>query len=216
MEITKSDIQKLVIVKKDNTIKNHFLNSFTKQYKTFGETQENTIKIWQKTKTTGIAYPIFTFEFNSKNKLIKTTEKLNPIARFSQLLFPLFFFFPLLQNAFSDFEFKRFFACISAFLFLTFACYLVSNKIYQYEKKEQLNDFYKTLDIKVEEKQEKEWTKSKILTRLFTYPFCFALLLFNIFSLIPKGEIFLSLPIFIIVGVYLYSDLKMIFKKKKT
>ncbi|UTN04451.1 hypothetical protein L0669_00780 [Flavobacterium bizetiae] len=215
MEITKSDIQKLIEVKKEDTIKNHFLYSITKQYRSFGEIKENTIKVWKRTNTTGMSYPIFTFEFNSENKLIKTTDKLNPIAKFSQLLFPLFFFFPLLLNAFTDFEFKRFFACISAFLFLTFVCYLVSNKISKYEKKEQLNDFYKIIGVKTEDKQEREWSKSKILTRLFTYPFCFALILISIFSIIPERGFLLAIPMLGIIGIYLYCDLKLIFEDKK-
>ncbi|KQO32957.1 hypothetical protein ASF10_19335 [Flavobacterium sp. Leaf82] len=215
MEITKSDIQKLIEVKKEDTIKNHFLYSTTKQYKSFGEIKENTIKVWQRTNMTGIYYPIFTFEFNSENKLIKTSEKLNPIAKFSQLLFPLFYFFPLLLKAFTDFEFKRSLACISAFLFLTFVCYLVSNKIFRYEKKEQLNEFYKTLGIKTEDKQEREWSKSKTLTRLFTYPFCFALILLTIFLIIPEGGFLIAILILGIIGTYLYSDLKIIFKEKK-
>jgi len=160
------------------------------------------------------------------------TDELNPFAKYSQLLFPLFFFFPLLSTAFSDFHLKKFLICISIFLILTFACYLVSRKIYSYNRKDLLTDFYqllnisskniqlakqarsKILDAETEEKPAKEWSTSKILTRLFIYPFCLALILFSIFGMIPDGKFILAIPILAIVGVYLYSDLKIILKSK--
>lgn len=228
MEFCKSDIQKLIQVKKSNNFWNHFLFSLNKNYKIHGEIQKNKIKVWQRTSFTGISYPIYTFEFDSENALIKITDNLNPFARFTQLLFPIFFFFPLLSNAFTDFQIKKFLVCISAFSILTFACYLMSRKIHSYERKEQLKDFYKLLDIKnkgnnrsnilnteTEEKPEKEWSGSKTLTRLFTYPFCLALIAFGIFGMIPDRKFIIAIPIFAITGTYLYCDLKILFNEKK-
>jgi len=223
MEVKKSDIQKLVKVKKVDSFWNHLVCSFKKDYKIYGEVQKNKIKIWEMSSFTGIFYPVYTFEFNSENDLVKTKDQLNSFARFFQFLFPLSFFFPLLSNAFTDFTIKRFLANIAAFLFLTFACHLLSRKIYRFEKKEQLNSFYKKIGFTVEEKTcdkidgkpENEWSSSKILTRLFTYPFCLALILFGIFGMIPDGNFFIAIPMLAIVGVYLYSDLTMIFKQNK-
>lgn len=228
MEFCKSDIQKLIEVNKPNTFWNHFLFSLNKSYKIHGEIQKNKIKIWQRTSFTGISYPIYTFEFDSENRLIKVTDKLNPFARFSQLSFPIFFFFPLLSNAIIDFQIKKFLICISAFIFLTFTCYLMARKIYLFEKKEQLKDFYKLLNIKNKENNrniilsietegepEKEWSGSKILTRLFTYPFCLALISLVIFGMIPDGKFIIAVPILAITGTYLYCDLKIIFSQKK-
>lgn len=214
MQLTKSEISKLVKIKKANTFWNHFLYAFKKEYKINGEIKKSTIKVWQRTSMTGAFYPVYTFEFNFENQLIKTTDKLNPFAQLFRLLFPFTYFFPILSTSFTDFEFVRFFVGISIFLILTFACYLVSNEIYKYEKKEQLKEFYKTLGDKTKEETEKEWTRDKILTRLFTYPFCFALILVNIFLLLPEGEFFITIPTLGIVGVYLYSDLKIIFKQR--
>lgn len=213
MQLTKSDILKLVKVRKANTFWNHFLYAFKKEYKINGEIKKSTIKVWQKTSMTGAFYPVYTFEFNLENQLVKTTDKLNPVALFFRLLFPLIYFFPVLSTSFSDFEFMRFFVGISSFLILTFACYLIRNAIYKYEKKEQLKEFQKTLGFKTKEETEKEWTRNKILTRLFTYPFCFALILVNIFLLLPEGDFFITIITLGIVGVYLYTDLKMIFKQ---
>lgn len=98
---------------------------------------------------------------------------------------------------------SRFFLAIS----------LLNSKLYQYEKKEHLKEFRKVLNIKGEEKApEKEWSIKMILTRLFIYPFCFALILLNIFLIIPQGRFFIAIPTLVIVRIYLYSDLKMIFK----
>ena len=215
MKLYKSDIQKLVKEKKEDTFWNHLLSCFKKDYKLNGEIKINTIKVWQKNHITGLSYPVYTFEFNSKDELIKVTDQLNSFAKFLQLLFPLFFFFPLLSNAFINFEIKRFFASIIIFIFLTFVCYLVSYKIHQYETKEQLSNFYKILSFKTEEKQEKEWNKSKIITRSLIYPFCFGLIILSTFFMIPEGNFLIAILILGIVGVYLYSDLTLIFRNKK-
>lgn len=232
MELTRSDIQKLIQAQKESTFLNHFIYSIRKDFKTQGCIQKNKIKIWKRTGLTGGFYPVYSFYFNPENILVKVTDELNPFAKYSQLLFPLFFFFPLLSTAFSDFHLKKFLICISIFLILTFACYLVSRKIYSYNRKDLLTDFYqllnisskniqlakqarsKILDAETEEKPAKEWSTSKILTRLFIYPFCLALILFSIFGMIPDGKFILAIPILAIVGVYLYSDLKIILKSK--
>ncbi|MEZ0130809.1 SDR family NAD(P)-dependent oxidoreductase, partial [Flavobacterium sp. LBUM151] len=72
---------------------------------------------------------------------------------------------------------------------------LLNSKLYQYEKKENLKEFRKALNIKEEEKfPEKEWSIKMILTRLFIYPFCFALILLNLFLIIPEGSFFIAIP----------------------
>nr|WP_199001351.1 hypothetical protein [Flavobacterium sp. ASV13] len=232
MELTKSDLQKLIQVQKENTFLNHFIFSLTKDYKTYGNIKKNKMNLWKSTGFTGSFYPVFSFEFDSEGTLIKITDELNPFAKFLRLLFPLFFFFPTLSTAFTDFQLKKFLICISIFLILSFASYLLSLKIYSYNKKGLLKDFYqvlnsttkskqltkqsksKILNNETEEKLEKEWTIGKILTRLFTYPFCFALILLVIFGMIPDGKFIIAIPMLVIIGVYLYSDLKMIFKSK--
>lgn len=233
MELTKSDIQKLIQSQKENTFLNHFIYSIKTDFKIQGCIQKHKIKVWKKTRLTGSFYPVFSFEFDSENTLVKVTDELNPFAKFSLLPFPLFFFFPMLKTAFTDFYLKKFVVCITIFLILTFACYLLSRKIYSYNKKDLLTDLYqpinittkkkklinqgrsKILDSETEEKQEKEWSTSKILTRLVTYPFCLALILFAIFGMIPDGKFFSAIPMLAIVGAYLYSDLKIIFKQNK-
>ena len=213
MELTRIHIQKLVKVKKADTFWNHFVYSLATNYRVNGEVKKNIIKIWQKRTFRGIFYPVFTFEFDNENQLIKITDKLNPYGKAIQLIFPFIFFLPLIYTGLSHFETKQFFICGIILLVLFLAISLLNSKLYQYEKKEQLKEFRKVLNIKEEEKApEKEWSIKMILTRLFIYPFCFALILLNIFLIIPQGSFFIAIPTLVIVGIYLYSDLKMIFK----
>lgn len=215
MELTRSDIQKLVKVKKEDTFWNHFVYAFATNYKVNGEVKKNIIKIWQKRTLRGIYYPVFIFEFDNQNQLIKITDKLNSYGKVIQLIFPFIFFLPLIYTSISDFELKRFFICGLIILILFLAILLLNNKLYQYEKKEHLEEFRKTLNIKEEKVPEKEWSIKMILTRLFIYPICFTFILLTIFLIVPEGGLFIAIPILGIVGVYLYSDLKLIFKHEK-
>lgn len=135
MELHKSNIQKLVKVHKKSTLWNHIFHNNRNKYKIHGEIQYNKIKVWQSVRMTGSFYPVYTFEFNSDDELIKITDKLNPFGKFLALLFPIFYFYSILLTAFSNFEIKRFFAGIAVFSFLASICFLVFNKVYQYEKK---------------------------------------------------------------------------------
>lgn len=216
MQINKSDILKLVKIRKVDTFWNHFIYAFTTNYRSNGEIKKNIIKIWQKRTMRGIFYPVFTFEFDNQNQLIKITDKLNPYGKIIQLIFPFIFFLPLIYTGIIHFELKQFIIVGTTIIILFLAILLLNNKLYQYEKKELLAEFRKTLNIKEENLPEKEWSTKMILTRLFIYPFCFALILLNIFLLIPEGKFFIAIPMLSIIGVYLYSDLKMIFKTEKT
>jgi hypothetical protein len=215
MQITKSDISRLVKIQKADTFWNHFVYSMTFYYKTTGEVKNNSIKIWQKRNTRGIFYPVFTFEFDNQNRLIKITDKLNSYGKATQLIFPFIFFLPLIYTSIIHFELKQFIIGGTIILFLFLALSLLNRKLYQYEKKEILKEFRKTLNIREEKTSEKEWSRKMILTRLFIYPVCFALIVLNILLLIPEGEFFIAIPTLCIIGIYLYSDLTMIFKTEK-
>ncbi|NAY93443.1 hypothetical protein GTQ34_16145 [Muricauda sp. JGD-17] len=82
------------------------------------------------------------------------------------------------------------------------------------EKKIQLKQIYEILEIEVEnEKPEKEWGWKKILVRLITYPLSIFLVAMCFWTAIPQGKYLLAMGVLLIVGVYLYTDLKIIFKK---
>lgn len=213
MEITKSDIKKLIQNIKTDSFWNHFLYVIKRDFSYSGEIQKNRIKVWKQGIWIGAFYPIFTFELNSQNHLINISDKLNPIGKVLYLLFPIGFSSILISTIISDFEIKK--ILLLTFIILTFlAIYILfTTKIYKYEKEELLKEIYEVLEIEIEdEKTESEWSKKRILIRVFTYPFCLFLIFLNIFLIIPHGKIFLAIGTLSIVFVYLYADLKMIFK----
>ena len=213
MEITKSDVIKLIQNIKTNSLWNHFLCIINRDFSYNGEIQQNRIIVWKQGIWIGAFYPIFTFELNSQNHLINISDKLNPIAKFFYLLFPIGFSSLFISTMISDFEIKKFLVLTLIIIIFTSIYVFVTTKIYKYEKEELLKEIYEILEIEVEdEKIEKEWSKNKILIRVFAYPFCLFLIFLNIFLIIPEGEIFLAIGSLSIVFVYLYSDLKMIFK----
>jgi hypothetical protein len=213
MQITKSDISRLIKIQKADTFWNHFIYSMTFNHRTNGEIENSFIKIWQKRNSKGAFYPVFTFEFDNQNRLIKITDRLNSYGRIIQLIFPFIFFLPLIYTSIIDFELNQFLIGGTIILILFLSILLLNNKIYQFEKKENLKEFCKTLNITIKEKEpEKEWSIKMIFIRLFIYPFCFVLIFASIFLLIPEGKFNIAIPTLGIVGVYFYSDLKMIFK----
>ncbi len=213
MEITKSDILKLIKNNKVDNFWNHFIYVVKRDFKPTGEVKENQIKFWQQGIWAGPFYPIYTFELNSQNHLINISNKLNPVGKILYFTFPLWYISLFIINIMDDFILREFIILLIIILVFSIIYFLITKKIYNYEKEEQLKEIYEILEIETEKEIiEREWTKNKIITRLFTYPFCFLLICLNIFFLIPDGQIFLSLGSLGIVVVYLYSDLKILFK----
>ena len=146
MEINKNDVQKLIQEQKDDDVWNHFLCVIKSDYNFNGHLQNNKISIWKQGIWIKIFYPIFIFEFNSQNHLIKITDKLNPIGRLLYLLFPISFstfFFSIIIN---DFKIKKFLILMTVILTILILYFLITKKIYEYEKKEQLEAIFKIID----------------------------------------------------------------------
>ena len=217
MEVTKKDIEKLIRLRKKDTFLNHLWNVFSSDFRQKGEIGPNEIKVWRQNMWNTTFYPIFTFELNANKHLVNITSKLNPVGKSLIGIFIvgfLYTIFPKNPLEFDLFESWPIVAVISVFaiIFIT-----VFRKLYQSEKQNQLDEIFEILDIEVEEKKpEKEWSLKNILIRLFTYPFCLFLIGLNIFLIIPNGQYILALGTFGFVGFYLFADLKMIFKNKKT
>lgn len=214
MEITKSDIRKLIQNIKADSFWNHFMCVIKRDFSYNGEIQKSRIKVWKQGIWIGAFYPIFTFELDSQNHLISISDKLNPIGKFLYLLFPLCFSYPFISLIIIDFEIKKLLIFTLIALMVIAIYVLVATKIYKYEKGELLKEIYEVLEIEIEVKRtESEWSKNKILIRVFTYPFCIFLIFLNIFLIIPGGKIFLASGTLLIVFAYLYADLKIILKK---
>jgi hypothetical protein len=214
MEITKKDIEKLIELRKEDTFLNHLWNVFSRDLRPKGEIGRSEIKVWKQNTWNSTFYPIFTFELNANNHLTNITDKLNPIGKTFIGLFLTGILYVILSIFLTDFdpwENSLTILIISTFLLIFVT---VFRKIYIFEKQNQLDEIFEILDIEVEEKKpEKEWSLKNILIRLFTYPFCLFLIGVNIFLIIPNGQYFLALGTFGFVGLYLFADLKMIFKQ---
>ena len=216
MEIYKKEVEKLIELRKNDTFLNHLWNVLTRDIRTIGEISKDEIKIWKQNSWNTTFYPVFKFQFNSKNHLIKISDKLNPIGKtlIGLLIFGfLYFVFP--ENL-TEFNFIGnwpiiIFLAVFVSLFTFFA-----RMFYRFEKQNQLDEIYELLDMEIEERKiEKEWSTKNTLIRLFTYPFCLFLIGLNVFLIIPNGGYLLAIGIFGFVGFYLIADLKMIFKKNK-
>lgn len=214
MEVTKKDVEKLIELRKENTFLNHLWNVFSRDMRAKGEVKRNEIKVWSQNMWNMTFYPIFTFEFNANNHLVKITDKINPIGKTIVGLFSVVILYFIFSNLSTDFDFLENWLpilIVSVFLLIFVS---VFRKLYLSEKQNQLDEIFEILDIEVEEKKpEKEWSLKNILIRLFTYPFCLFLIGLNIFLIIPNGQYILALGTFGFVGFYLFADLKMIFKK---
>ena len=218
MEITKKDVEKLIEIEKENSFLNHLWNIFSRDMRAKGEIKLNEIKLWNQNVWNMTFYPIFTFEFNSKNHLTNITDKMNPVGKaiigIATIWF-LYLIFPKKPTEFNLFDNWKWITLITIFVLLGV---IVSRKIYKIERKNQLEEIYEILDIEINEKvPENEWSMKNILIRLFTYPFSIFVIAICVWSLFEEGlkSIFMTIFGIGICGMYLYSDIKMIMNNKK-
>ena len=91
---------------------------------------------------------------------------------------------------------------------------IIGFRVYRIEKEIQLDQIYEILDIEINRKPENEWSFGKTLTRLVMYPLSIFLIIVNILLFIPQGQIFLIIGSLGLVGVYIYTDIKIVRRKK--
>ena len=69
LDIKKSDVEKLIEVKKKDKFLNHFFTVIKHDRRPSGEIEKTEIKIWKFNLWGAIFYPIFIFRLNSSNDL---------------------------------------------------------------------------------------------------------------------------------------------------
>ena len=153
MVFVKSDIEKLIEVKKKDSIITHFFTIMKRDYKSNGEVGLHEIKFWKLNVWNAIFYPIFIFKLNSKNEVITINSKLNS---FGKLIYFLFFVF--LTSFFKDIDFatiKVSSIFIITLIYLVFISLfiLLSFKIYSFVKKNQLQSIFKRLTKKTHQEE---------------------------------------------------------------
>ena len=215
MEITKSDIVQLIGKRRTDSFATHFFAIFKGDFRPSGEIGNRKIKIWRQNFWNTLFYPIFQFDLNKEGHLINISDRINPIGRIFFIVFCVVICIPWFYWIFDDFDLLgHWIQILTGILFLGIFI-LIGLKVYKMEKEIQLDQIYELLDIE-HSKTEKEWGWKKVLVRSIMYPLSIFLIAVSIFIVLPQGDYFVAIGTLTIVGFYLYSDLKIILKKKSS
>ena len=219
MEVTKKDVEKLIELRKENTFLNHLWNIFSRDMTAKGEVSRNEIKVWRQNMWNLTFYPIFIFEFNANNHLINISTKLNPVGKMIIGFIIIGLIWLIFPKDLSEFDIFEKWQMATFLLVFSFLIVWVARKVYRFEKQNQLEQIFEILDIEVEEKEpEREWSLKNVLIRLFTYPFSLFIVFISVWLLFENGirNILQSVIGIGVCGMYLYADIKMIMRAKKT
>jgi amino acid permease len=228
----KKDIEKLIVQNKKSNLKNHWNDAFhynTTKYS--GEIKPNKLLIWRSSHFLRGSYPIFHLTFDTNNKLNGIKTEKNPYHKLlNKITIGILVIFILGLCLSTDF--KTAIIGTVGIVVIGFLLRLVLGKSKKYETKlladelkqdieklEQVNNPELINKPKSELKKEKvkEWTFTKVLTRLILYPFCL-FILYLCFQMIlnpdPNHPRQRPLGIFgiIVIGGYLVADITIIVK----
>ena len=228
--VEKKDIEKLIIQNKKSTLKNHWNDAFfynTTKYS--GEIKPNELLIWRSAHFLRGAYPIFHLTFDQNGELNGIKTEKNPYHKLLNKISIVFFIVLVLVLLFTT-EFKTALIGIIGISVIGTLLHLLMSKAKKYETKNLTNELKEAIgnierannpelankpkaDLKKE--KVKEWTFTKILTRIILYPFCLFILYLCIQMILnpdPNHPRQRPLGIFgiIVVGGYLVADITII------
>lgn len=228
--VEKKDIEKLIVQNKKSNLKNHWNDAFSyNTIKYSGEIKPNELLIWRSSHFLRGAYPIFHLTFNQNNELngIKTQKNsyhklLNKIT--------IGFLIVFISGLFLSTDLKTAIIGTIGIGIIATLLSLVLGKSKRYETKlltnelkeaieniEQLNNPEFINKQKPESKKEKvkEWTFTKVLTRLLLYPFCALILWFSITGFLPEGKTLYGIFGIVVALAYPITDIILIIGKNK-
>lgn len=226
MKSHKEKIDEIITLEKENNLLNHILTSFFNKGETIAEKNLSEYIIWTSNYWVGTFYPIFRINFNEKNEIknIKTELSLNGKLWTIILggLILSFFTFLLIIPMIESFEYLEYsdLIILGIYGFLAFGIYWVFRKIYLNETKYLLNELKIAVGLDTEENIEKieneknEWTLKMTIFRLFVYPFTLFIIFMSGYMIYKGGYVKGIFGIILGIG-YLYTDIKMIQKKRK-
>ena|GEM_PF-1344144 len=226
----KKDIEKLIVQNKKSNLKNHWNDAFfynTTKYS--GEINRNELLIWSSSHFLRGAYPIFHLTFNQNDELNGIRTEKNPYHKLLNKI-TIGFLIVFISGLFLSTDFKMAVIGTIGLLVIGLLLRLVLGKSKKYETKlltdelkeaieniEQVNNPELINKPKSESKTEKvkEWTFTKVLTRIILYPFCLFILYLCIQMILnpdPNHTRQRPLGIFgiIVVGGYLVADITII------
>ena len=229
--IERKDIEKLIVQHKKSNLKNHWNDSFfynTTKYS--GELKSNEILLWRSAHFLRGAYPIFHISFDQNDKMNGIRKEKNPYHKFLNKS-SIGFFSAILIFMFITTELRFAILMTCGMALVGFLLNIVLNKSRKYEIEQITDELKQTIEniernknpdlvnkpiVKQETKLKKEWTLSKILTRLILYPFCGLIVYFSITGLIPSGKGLLGI-FGIVIGIgYPIVDLILALRTRTT
>ena len=230
--VEKKDIEKLIIQNKKSTLKNHWNDAFfynTTKYS--GEIKQNELLIWRSAHFLRGAYPIFHLTFDQNGELNGIKTEKNPYHKLLNKISIGFFIVLVLVLLFTT-EFKTALIGIIGISVIGTLLHLVMSKAKKYETKNLTDELKEAIgnierannpelvnqpnaDLKKE--KVKEWSFTKILTRIILYPFCVFILYLCIQMILnpdPYHPRQRPLGVFgiIVVGGYLVADITIILR----
>lgn len=228
--VEKKDVEKLIIQNKKSNLKNHWNDAFSyNTTKYSGEIRPNELLIWRSSHFLRGAYPIFNLTFDQNNILngIKTLK--NPYHKLQNKI-TIGFLIVLISGLFLSTDFKMAVIGTIGISVIGLLLRLVLGNAKKYETKlltdelkeaieniEQANNPELINKPKSEAKTEKvkEWTFTKVLTRLLLYPFCLLILWFSITEFLPEGKTLYGIFGIVVALAYPIADILLIFGKNK-
>ena len=227
MKSHKEKIDKLITLEKENNLANHILTSLFNKGETIAEKNNDKYIIWTRNNWVGFFYPIFKINFSKNGEIenIKSELSLNgklwSIILSSLILSFITYFviIPMIEN-FTDFDLTTFFV-LGILGLLAFSFIWVFKKFYENETKNLLNELKIEIgiesneSIEQKENEKSEWTLKRIILRIFIYPFASFIIFISCYG-IYKGTFFRGIFGILVAFGFLYTDIKIIRKKRKT
>ncbi|MEY8868797.1 hypothetical protein AB9K24_04785 [Meridianimaribacter flavus] len=226
----KKNIEKLIVQNKKSNLKNHWNDVFfynTTKYS--GEIKPNELLIWRSSHFLRGAYPIFHLTFDQNNKLNGIKKEKNPYHKLLNKI-TIGFLIVLISGLFLSTDLKMAVIGTIGISVIGLLLRLVLGKAKKYETKlltdelkeaieniEQANNPVQINKPKSESKTEKvkEWTFTKVLTRLLLYPFCLLILWFSITGFLSEGKTLYGIFGIVVALAYPIADILLIFGKNK-
>jgi hypothetical protein len=227
MKTHKEKIDKLITLEKKNNLTNHILTSLFNKGETIAEKNMNEYIIWTSSYWVGFFYPIFKINFDKDGEITSIESELSLNGKLWRVILSslLILFFacsliiPIIEN-FKNFD-SSMLIILGVFSLLAFGFIWVFRKFYENETKNSFNEL-KTLvgldtkeNIKKKENEKSEWTLKRIILRVFIYPFALFIIFISCYG-IYKGTFFRGIFGILITVAFLYTDIKIIWKKRKT
>lgn len=228
--VEKKDIEKLIIQNKKSTLKNHWNDTFfynTTKYS--GEIKPNELLIWRSAHFLRGAYPIFHLTFDQNGKLNRIKTEKNPFHKLQNKI-TIGFLIVFIGGLFLTTDIKIALIGTIGVSVIGTLLHLVMAKVKKYETRILTNELKEAIEnierennpelinnpkTELKKKKVKEWTFTKILTRLLLYPFCLLLLWFSITRFLPQGKTLYGIFGIVVALVYPITDILLAFGKNK-